>query len=202
MNFWDQRYDREDYIFGTRPNAFLERQAPRLPVNGRALAVADGEGRNGVFLAERGLQVDTFDGSAVAVGKARRLAEARGVALNAEVADVAEWPWPVETYDVVAAIFIQFAPPDLRSRMFFGMRGALRPGGLLLLEGYRPEQLAYRTGGPSVPEHLYTEELLRREFAGFDVLELAAYDAVLDEGSAHAGMSAVIDLVARKPMRA
>lgn len=199
MTFWDERYDREEYVFGTRPNAFLERQAHRLQPGQTVLAVADGEGRNGVWLAEQGLQVHAVDGSAVAVGKAERLAAARGVTVRAEVADLADFAWPEATYDVVAAIFIQFAPPPFRSRLFAGMRAALKPGGLLLLEGYRPEQLAYRTGGPPMVENLYTEDLLRSEFGMFDILELRAYDAVLDEGSGHAGLSALIDLVARKP---
>lgn len=197
--FWDQRYDREDYLFGTRPNAFLERQRHRLRPGMTALAIADGEGRNGVWLAEQGLVVHTVDGSAVAVAKAERLAAARGVALRAEVADVSTWRFPVGTVDVVAAIFIQFAPPPLRATLFAALRAALKPGGLVLLEGYRPEQIAYGTGGPSAVENLYTEDLLRTAFAGFDILELAAYDAVLEEGAAHNGPSALIDLVAAAP---
>lgn len=200
MTFWDERYDREDYVFGTRPNAFLERQAHRLQPGQTVLAVADGEGRNGVWLAEQGLQVHAVDGSAVAVGKAKRLATARGVTVRSEVADLEDFAWPDAAYDVVAAIFIQFASPPFRSRLFAGMRTALKPGGLLLLEGYRPEQLDYRTGGPPTVENLYTEDLLRAEFGLFDILELRAYDAVLEEGSGHAGLSALIDLVARKPV--
>lgn len=199
MTFWDDRYDREDYVFGTRPNAFLERQAHRLRPGWTALAVADGEGRNGVWLAEQGLDVHAVDGSAVAVRKAERLAADRGVSLRTEVADLDAFAWPEAAYDVVAAIFIQFAAPEFRSRLFAGMRAALKPGGLLLLEGYRPEQLAYRTGGPPFEENLYTEDLLRAEFGLFEILELSAYDAVLEEGSGHAGLSALIDLVARKP---
>ncbi|BBE72808.1 methyltransferase domain-containing protein [Oharaeibacter diazotrophicus] len=198
MNPWDQRYDRADYLFGTRPNAFLERCAPLLRPGATALAVADGEGRNGVWLAERGLAVRSVDGSAVAVAKACRLAAARGVALAAEVADLDGWDWPIGTCDVVVAIFVQFAAPPLRARMFAAMRAALAPGGLLLLEGYRPEQIAYGTGGPSAVENLYTADLLRAAFADFEILELAAYDAVLEEGTGHAGPSALIDLVARR----
>jgi cyclopropane fatty-acyl-phospholipid synthase-like methyltransferase len=199
MDFWDQRYARDDYLFGTRPNAFLARQAKRLVPGQRALAVADGEGRNGVWLAEQGLRVHAVDASPVALDKARRLAASRGVDVAFDLADLADWPWPEAAYDVVVAIFIQFAGPELRARHFAGMRRALVPGGLLLLEGYRPEQLAYGTGGPPAVENLYTEELLRQEFAGFTIEELASYDAVIEEGAAHNGMSALIDLVARKP---
>lgn len=196
---WDERYAGEGYLFGEQPNAFLSRQKHRLQSRRRALAVADGEGRNGVWLAEQGLEVVSVDGSAVAQEKARRLAERRGVAVTFELADLSDWTWPVREFDVVAAIFIQFAGPELRTRMFEGMRQALKPGGLLLLEGYRPEQLAYATGGPSAEENLYTESLLRQSFADMQILELTAYDAAVAEGDAHSGMSALIDLVARQP---
>lgn len=199
MSLWDQRYSQPGYLFGERPNAFLARQAPRLRPGMSALAVADGEGRNGVWLAEQGLDVLSIDASPVAQEKARALAQARGVALGLELADVSTWSWPEARFDVVAGIFIQFADPVLRPRLFAGMVRALKPGGLLLLEGYRPEQLAYGTGGPRVAENLYTEDLLREAFADLEILELAAYDAEIQEGAGHAGMSALIDLVARKP---
>lgn len=197
--FWDQRYAREDYLFGVAPNAFLSRQAPRLKAGGRALAIADGEGRNGVWLAEQGLAVHAVDSSAVAQDKAHRLAAERGVELELELVDLATWTWPVDTYDVVVGIFIQFLPPEQRDQMFEHVRAALKPGGLLLLEGYRPKQVEYGTGGPSTPENLYTEELLRKAFAGFEIVELSGYDTEIAEGTAHCGMSALIDLVAVKP---
>lgn len=197
--FWDQRYAREDYLFGVAPNAFLARQAPRLKAGGRALAIADGEGRNGVWLAEQGLDVHAVDSSAVAQDKARLLAAERGVRLELELVDLATWAWPVAAYDVVVGIFIQFLPPEERAVMFEHIRAALKPGGLLLLEGYRPKQIEYGTGGPSQVDNLYTEELLRAAFADFTLVELASYDAEIAEGSAHRGMSALIDLVALKP---
>lgn len=198
--FWDQRFSVDGYLFGERPNAFLARQASRLPVAGRALAVADGEGRNGVWLAEQGLSVLSVDSSPVGQEKARRLALERGAAVEFALADLMGWSWPEATFDVVAAIFIQFAGPDGRARMFEGMQRALRPGGLLLLEGYRPEQLGYGTGGPPLAENLYTEPMLREAFSALEILELAAYDAPIEEGVGHKGMSALIDLVARKPV--
>lgn len=199
MTVWDERYAGEDYLFGEEPNAFLARQAARLKAGQRVLAVADGEGRNGVWLAERGLKVHSVDSSAVAQEKARRLAARRHVEVEFELADLLAWPFPEEAYDVVAAIFIQFTGPQARTRMFEGMKRALKPGGLLLLEGYRPEQLAYGTGGPSQLENLYTEDLLRHAFSDFEIEALTSYDAALDEGTRHSGMSALIDLVAFKP---
>ncbi|MBU6499372.1 MAG: class I SAM-dependent methyltransferase [Rhodospirillales bacterium] len=196
---WDARYAGEAYLFGEAPNAFLAAQAERLERGWSALALADGEGRNGVWLAEQGLDVLSVDASAVAQEKARRLGRARGVALRLEQVDLASWVFPEAGFDVVAAIFIQFAGPALRARLFEGIRRTLKPGGLLLLEGYRPEQLAYGTGGPSAVENLYTEAMLRAGFAGLEIITLAQYDAVIAEGAGHRGMSALIDLVARKP---
>lgn len=199
MSFWDTRYDRTDYIFGEAPNAFLAANAPRLKGYATALAVADGEGRNGVFLAEQGLAVLSIDASPVGLVKADGLARKRGVSLTTHCLDIADYDWPEAAFDVVAAIFIQFAPPALREAMFAGMVRTLAPGGLLLLQGYRPEQLAHGTGGPSQLENLYTEALLREQFAGLEIISLESYDTELTEGAAHAGLSAVIDLVARKP---
>lgn len=196
---WDERYSQDGYLFGEQPNGFLARQKNRLQSRVSALAVADGEGRNGVWLAEQGLQVTSLDGSPVAQAKARRLAEQRGVQMTFELADLSDWTWPERKFDVVAAIFVQFAGPELRARMFEGMRRALKPGGLLLLEGYRPEQIAYGTGGPSAVENLYTEAMLREAFADLQIMELSAYDAMIEEGAGHSGRSALIDLVARKP---
>lgn len=196
---WDQRYAGDDYHFGTAPNTFLAAQQSRLPASGSALAVADGEGRNGVWLAEQGLHVLAVDSSAVGLAKGQRLAERRGVRITSEQADLAHWPFGHERFDVIAAIFIQFAGPALRTRLFDGMIAALKRGGLLFLQGYRPEQLAYGTGGPSESANLYTEALLRDAFAPLQILQLDSHDARIEEGQGHAGMSALIDLVARKP---
>ena len=195
---WDSRFSGEAYLFGQAPNAFLASQGARLKPGQAALAVADGEGRNGVWLAEQGLDVVSVDGSAIAQAKARLLAESRGVRLTLERADITTWPFPDAQYDVIAAIFIQFADPALRTHLFASMQRALKPGGLLLLEGYRPEQIAYGTGGPRTPENLYTEAMLRRAFSDLEILHLAVYDSVIEEGTGHNGMSALIDLVARR----
>jgi SAM-dependent methyltransferase len=158
--------------------------------------VADGEGRNSVWLAQRGLEVTAFDVSPVGVEKARRLAAERGVQVRYDVASVYDWPWPEAAF--VAAIFVQFADPAMRRFMFERMAAALKPGGLLLLIGYAPKQLEYRTGGPPQVENLYTAPMLREAFASCQVLELSEYEAVLGEGTQHAGRSALIHLVARK----
>jgi len=196
---WDKRYARDGYLFGTLPNAFLAGQAIRLNAGQRALCVADGEGRNSVWLARQGLKVSAFDISPVGVEKARQLADMQRVTVDYAIADVATWAWPEAKFDVVAAIFVQFADPELRAFMFKAMLKALKPGGLVLLQGYTPKQLEYKTGGPPQVEHLYTEAMLREAFAGCEILELRAHESEIDEGSQHSGMSALIDLVTRKP---
>jgi len=195
---WQQRYATDEYRFGTAPNAFLAAQANRLPKSGTALALADGEGRNGVFLAERGLDVLSLDFSPNGQAKARKLAAARGVTIRTEQADVINWNYPADTYDVVAAIFFQFAAPAERDRIFAGIRRTLKKGGLLLLEGYGPKQLEYKTGGPGILENLYTREILETAFGDLATCDIREYDAELHEGAGHGGMSALVDLVAVK----
>ena len=196
---WNARYAGEDYLFGTDPAAFLLREAGRLRPGQTALCLADGEGRNSVFLAGRGLAVTAFDASAVALSKAQRLAQARGVRVTYRLGDAASWDWDAQAFDVVVAIFVQFAGPDLRDRMLAGMVRALAPGGLLLLHGYTPAQLALNTGGPRAIENLYTTALLRDRLSALTELHLAEYEADLAEGTRHVGRSALIDYVGQKP---
>lgn len=196
---WETRFATPDYVYGTAPSDFLVRHRPLLPAQGRALAVADGEGRNGVYLAECGLNVTSLDFSANAQAKARALAAARGVTVTTETADLLAWHWPEAAYDVVAAIFFQFLTPDERTQVFAAIRKTLKPGGLLLLHGYTPDQLHHGTGGPRQIENLYTPALLRDAFGDFTNLTIDAYERVLSEGHQHSGLSALIDLSGRKP---
>ena len=198
MSMWDERYAQDGYLFGTEPNAFLVSQRHLLKPGMSCLAVADGEGRNGVWLAQQGLQVLSVEASPVALEKAKKLASQRGAKVEFEQADLAQWQWGENRFDAVAAIFIQFAPPALRGQMFAGIKRCLKPGGLLLLQGYTPRQLEYKTGGPPVAENMYTEMLLRNAFGGMEILHLREHDDHIGEGTAHSGMSALIDLVARK----
>ncbi len=195
---WDARFAGDDYIFGTEPNVFLAAQQPRLKAGSRALCVADGEGRNSVWLALQGLAVTAFDIAPRGVEKARALAARFGVTVEHHVASIEEWAWTPDACDVVAAIFVQFAAPAQRERLFEGMLRTLKRGGLLLLQGYTPRQLGYRSGGPPDADHLYTPELLRRSFAGHEIVELREHDDRLAEGTHHVGMSALIDCVVRR----
>jgi len=195
---WEARFGAPSYIFGKAPNAFLASQAHRLPAGGKALSVADGEGRNGVWLAEHRLDVLAIDFSPAALQKSRALAAERGVQLRTEIADITTWQWPVAAFDVVVAIFVQVVFPAERTAFFANLKGALKPGGLLLMQGYRFEQLNYRTGGPPEAERLYTRALLHDAFGDMAQVDISEHDSVIGEGTAHVGMSALIDLVATK----
>lgn len=196
---WNRRFSESGYLFGTEPNAWLHQHAGLWQAGERVLSVADGEGRNSVWLAQQGLTVDAFDISEVGVRKARDFARITGVKVNFAVADIATLQWPEGLYDGVVAIFIQFAEPSLRQRIFRGMVECLKPGGRLVLQGYTPRQLEYRTGGPPFQSHMYTSDLLRAAFADLEVLHLREYESELAEGSGHRGRSALIGMVARKP---
>jgi cyclopropane fatty-acyl-phospholipid synthase-like methyltransferase len=198
---WSQRYRDagDDYLFGIAPCRFLEAHRHVLESGATALSVADGEGRNSVWLAEQGLTVSALEISPVALEKARRLARGRGVEVSFTQADMLTMDWPPGQFDFVVGIFIQFVGPAEREIQFARLKQAVKPGGLLLLHGYTPKQLEYKTGGPSAVENLYTEELLRTAFADFRIETLRSYEADIDEGSGHRGRSALIDLVARRP---
>jgi cyclopropane fatty-acyl-phospholipid synthase-like methyltransferase len=196
-DFWNQRFSQPGYTYGTEPNAFLVSQKNYLKPGMKALAVADGEGRNGVWLAQQGLEVLSVDGSEVGLRKTQELAKSRGVAIHTELAELTKWIWPENEFDLVVAIFIHF-PPEHRARMHEKMLGALKPGGLLLLEAFTPEQLEYRTGGPPVAEMLYTAGMLRDDFKAGEVLRLEEALTDLQEGPGHSGRAAVARLVLQK----
>lgn len=195
---WSRRFEGPGFLFGTEPNRWLREHASLWRRGQRVLCVADGEGRNSVWLAGRGLRVDAFDIAPVGVAKARGLAAQRGVQVNFALADGDRLAWPERLYDGVAAIFVQFADPAQRARLFANIVGCLKPGGTLVLQGYTPRQLEYRTGGPPVASHLYTPELLREAFAALEIVELREYEDDLAEGSGHRGRSALIGLVAQR----
>lgn len=197
--FWNERFDKEEFIFGKDPNEYLvEKTHQYLKPKDRVLCIADGEGRNGVWLAKQGMQVIGFDASDIALAKAKKFAQENQVEVDYSFSDTDSFAWQENTYDAVIGIFIQFADPAMRERIFEQTYKALKPGGIFILQGYTPKQLEYKTGGPSLIEHLYTEELIRDLAKEFRILELISYEKVLSEGPRHTGMSAILGLVARK----
>ena len=198
--FWNERFNKEEFIFGKEPNEYLVEQTKQhLKPGGTVLCIADGEGRNGVWLAKQGMQVDAFDVSDIALAKAKQFAKDNSVEVSYTLCDTDGWNWQANSYDAIVAIFIQFADPAMRERIFKQVHLALKPGGIFILQGYTPKQLDYKTGGPSALEHLYTEEMIRELSSELEILDLTCYEKELSEGARHSGMSALLGVVAQKP---
>lgn len=197
LNTWNQRFATDQYIFGEAPNAYLCKQAEHLQA-GSALAVADGEGRNGVWLAEQGLKVDAFDFSENAIQKARLLAERRMQTVQWHCSDWQSFNWKPLHYDNVVGIFFQFATSLERKALFTKMDSSLKSGGTLIIQGYTPAQLQFKTGGPGKLDHMYDESMLREAFTHYDIIDLQTYEAEINEGTAHKGMSGLLGMTARK----
>jgi SAM-dependent methyltransferase len=197
--FWNERFDKAEFIFGKEPNEYLvESSLKYLKKNDKVLCIADGEGRNGVWLAKQGMQVVGFDASDVALAKAKQFAKDNQVQVDYTFSDTDSFIWHPNAYDAVVAIFIQFADPAMRERIFKETYQALKPGGIFILQGYTPKQLEYKTGGPSLIEHLYTEEMIRDLAKDFQILDLCCYEKELSEGARHTGMSALLGMIAKK----
>jgi SAM-dependent methyltransferase len=188
---WDARYAAQPWMFGQAPNRYLESWAARLPTRGQALALGDGEGRNGVWLAGRGLAVTAVDWSAAGLARAATLAEARGVQLATQAADLTRWDWPEARFDVIAWVFLHLPPAD-RAAVVRGALRALAPGGLLLLECFSPAQHGRRSGGPRETALLWTRAIAEQAFGGLDMLECLEGSVLLDEGPKHQGPAEVV----------
>ncbi len=197
---WDERYAAEGWAFGSEPNDFLREHAHLLPVAGRVLCLAEGEGRNAVHLATLGHDVLGVDLSGVGLAKAQSLAAERGVRIATEVADLATWPIAPGSFDAIVSIFAH-VPPDVRRELHPRVAAGLKPGGVLLLEAYRPEQLGRGSGGPNDVGKLMTLALLREELEGLEFEIAREIEREVIEGRYHAGMSAVVQVVARRPLR-
>lgn len=198
MSKWDERFSSHDYVYGTEPNEFLHGWiTAHQPDGKRVLAIAEGEGRNAVWLASLGMEVEMWDASKVGLEKAKRLATSRNVSLQTKQIDLNEADWPNEVYDLVICIFGHF-PPHVREKVFAGIRKTLRPGGLFLTEVYSTNQLAYGTGGPKDASLLYTEELFHQLDDDFDPLVLNETVVWREEGTLHHGESSVIQYVGQK----
>jgi SAM-dependent methyltransferase len=198
---WDERFSQTEPAYGEKPNGFLESQAHRLKPGMKVLVPADGYGRNGIWLAKQGLEVHTVDLSPVGVERARKNAQAAGVKITMEVADLSTWNWPVAEYGAVVAIFLHL-PPDARAKVHASMLRALKPGGIVILEAFSPEQLKYKSGGPKDVALLYTAESLSRDFAEeaghMETVLLEEKVVELSEGHMHSGPGAVVRAVFRK----
>lgn len=193
---WDERYSEPGFAYGTEPNDFLRERAAQLEP-GRTLSLAEGEGRNAVFLAGLGHEVTAVDASAVGLDKARQLAAERGLDIDTRVADLAAFEIEPGAWDNIVSIFCHL-PPEVRRRLHRAVVAGLRPGGMLLLEAYTPAQIALGTGGPPVPELTMTLDALREELAGLTFLHAAELEREVIEGRYHTGRAAVVQVLARK----
>lgn len=194
---WNERYAEPGWAYGTEPNDFLREHAHHLPRPGRVICLAEGEGRNAVFLAAAGWEVLAVDQSDVGLAKARALAAERQVALQTAVLDLARWEPEPASCEGVVAIWAHL-PRPVRERVHARVVRALRPGGVYLAEAYSPRQLAHRTGGPQDTELLWEPADLRAELEGLELLRLVELEREVHEGKYHHGTSAVVQVVARK----
>lgn len=197
-DFWDERYRQDRYLFSTQPNAFLLDQVKEPPETGqnRALAVGDGEGRNGVWLAERGWQVTSLDYAAEGIAKTERLAALRGVSLTTVCADASTWAFPEEQFDLIVLFYFHL-PREAAIRAHAGCVRALKPGGRLLLEGFRKQQMPLSSGGPKVEDWMYAADEIQSDFGVLEATVDRAVGRVLREGRLH-GSAAVYQFAGRK----
>lgn len=194
---WDERYAEDGFAYGDRPNDFVVEAREHMPPAGRALCLAEGEGRNAVWLAEQGFDVVAVDQSAVGLEKAARLAKDRGQDIETVVADLATWEIGDAAYDVIVSVWAHM-PPPVRAALHARCATALKPGGVFVLEAYTPDQVGRGTGGPPVPELTMTLAGLRKELVGLEVEVGRELEREVDEGKYHRGESAVVQLVARR----
>ena len=194
---WDERYSADHYIYGTDPNDFLAENIGLFP-RGKVLCLADGEGRNGVYLASQGFQVTSVDGSGVALQKARALADKNGVEIEFIQADLNDYDIGTEVWDGIVSIFCH-VPEPLRQKLHAGVVRGLKSGGVLLQEAYIPRQLEYNMGGPPTVDLMYSAEILRNDLTGLQFNRLAELDRQVIEGTHHFGKGAVVQVIATKP---
>ena len=196
-SMWEQRYSADTYIYGTEPNDFLRDSVTTIPP-GIALCLAEGEGRNAVFLAESGFDVHSVDLTEAGVAKTLRLAAQRSVDVHAVAGDLAVFDIGTERWDLIVSIFAHM-PPNVRRDLHRRVVAALKPGGMFVLEAYTPSQIGRGTGGPASAEMTMTLDSLRDELAGLEFIHTEELDRDVTEGAGHTGIGAVVQVIARKP---
>jgi SAM-dependent methyltransferase len=194
---WNQRYDTDAYVYGTEPNEFLKQQADKLP-KGRILCLADGEGRNSVYLAGLGYDVTAVDSSDVGLAKAQKLAAEKGVTITTQVADLADYDLGQGQWQGIVSIFCHL-PPPLRKKVHGNINAALVDGGVLLLEAYTPDQLQNGTGGPPNAAMMMTAAELPQELVGLQIDSCEELEREVVEGEGHSGTGAVVQLIGVRP---
>ena len=197
---WDQRYSSDHYVYGTAPNDFLKAQFEQIPAGGQVLCLAEGEGRNAVFLAEQGYKVTAIDLSEVGLNKALKLACDKGVAIITHVSDLADYSLGEAQWDGIVSISAHM-PPAVRQRIHAQVAPALRPGGVMILEAYTEQQLEMQgVGGPpaSQKDKFMSLETLRAELGELEEVVGVELQREMSEGELHHGPSAVVQYIGRK----
>ena len=192
---WNSRYSEPEFIYGTEPNNYLK-DFIEHSVKGNILLPADGEGRNSVFAAKKGWQVDAFDYSHSAQTKALKLAKENKVFINYSVADIQDFT-PNNSYDLIALIYLHLIP-EVRSPFFKKLNSWLNPGGHIILEAFSKNQLKNSSGGPKDINLLYDLAEIKDDFKGLKIIEICETEIMLDEGKLHQGKATVIRLIAQK----
>ena len=194
---WDERYSIDEYLFGKEPAQALLRNEEHLVSGGTTLVIADGEGRNSVYLAKKGFKVTATDNSIVANRKAKSLAVIENVQVDYRLEDFFDINWSEKNYDNVIGICFQFVPHHLIDNVLMDLRSATKKGGTLLIHGYTPTQLKYGTGGPKDKSLMYTKNTFTNLFHESEIFKLEEYEAIISEGVGHSGLSAMIDFIAK-----
>jgi len=189
QNFWNERYARDDYLYGTGPNSFLVEHSDFL--TGPVLSLSEGEGRNAVFLAVRGLKVHGVDISEVGLTKAQALAKLKGVEIQTEVADLSNFEPRNNFYGSVISISAHL-PSAVRNNLYPLIERCLKQDGVLLLEAYSERQLSRNTGGPKDIDMLMTVDKLKREFPNLEPILIQELEREVSEGEGHAGLASVV----------
>lgn len=197
QEFWNQRFGRDEYVYGTSPNTFLESSAQFFPASGKVLCIAEGEGRNALFLCQQGHTVNAVDLSTEGKAKAERLAQQHGVSLEYAICDLNDFDYGENQWNAIVSIFAHVDSAS-RKNIYHKAIASLKPGGIFLLESYHPRQLEYGTGGPKDVDMLVTLEDLRTHFQGLEVLHEAELERDVTEGSFHTGNAYVTQLIVRK----
>jgi len=197
QEFWDKRYSEAGFAYGIKPNLYLVSKAKLLQSGMKVLAIGDGEGRNGIWLAEQGMEVTIIDQSEIGLNKARYLAAEKSVVIQTICEDLVSWEWPVNTYDAVISVFVHFGPTE-RPAVHKSIVNALKVGGWLVMQSFHKDQINHNSGGPNNVDMLYNTQMLARDFSGLRIDELEKTEVDLDEGVYHRGTAAVINLLAQK----
>ncbi|KKB71686.1 MULTISPECIES: class I SAM-dependent methyltransferase [Bacillus] len=196
-SFWNTRFQDENYIYGTEPNAFLSESQKKLQLSGDALAIAEGEGRNAVFLAEQGMDVTAWDYAESGLRKTEKLAASRDVTVKTELVDLHEASWKKDQWDEIVCIFGHF-PKELRRKTLLGVKEAVKPGGFFVAEVYSIHQIPYKSGGPQDLELLYSPEEFLQIYADWRIVHFFMGEVVRHEGDLHNGLSHVIQFIGQK----